>query len=183
MVNHKAASKSHHLCVLNSLTDAVIVLDRTRVTDKDVLLKDLMNCRITIQGCASTVRFESITNCTLVCGPVRSSVFVSKCHNCTVAVACQQLRVHESSDLSCYVHLTSGGIIEDTKNISFAPYQVSYPGLDADFVEAGLSRDPNENWQKIEDFDFVVSKRRSPNWTVIPETDRISFNLDSNSTT
>lgn len=150
-------------------------LDRISVKGKDIILSSLKDCQIIIDGCASTLNCENLSGCTVISGPIKTSVFLTNCQNCTLAVACQQLRIHDSGDLRCYVHLTSGGIIERCKNILVAPYTVSYPNMDEDFLEAGLSKNPNDNWEKIEDFDYLVSKKRSPNWNIIPETERLTF--------
>ncbi|OQV13122.1 putative Tubulin-specific chaperone C [Hypsibius exemplaris] len=149
--------------------------ERSVLRGKDVVLSSLVDCKIFLEGTASTLNLKNLKGCLVIAGPIRTSVFMTGCRDCTVAVACQQLRIHDSENLRCYVHLTSGGIVEDTKNCAFAPYTVSYPGLDCDFVEANLRAETNDNWQHIEDFNYVVSNKRSPNWTVIPEEERKAF--------
>lgn len=69
----------------------------------------------------------------VLCGPVSSSVFIEECCNCIFVVACQQLRVHSSSSSSFYVHVTSRAIIEDCRQVTFAPYKWSYPNIDAHY--------------------------------------------------
>ena len=160
---------------LDSCSNMERKFDRNALKNKDVLFSSLHHCKIFLEGSAATLNLKNLTNCTVVCGPISSAVFISDCKDCRIAVACQQLRIHNSDGLRCYVHLTSGGILENTTRCAFAPYNVVYPGLDCDFVEANLRRDANDNWQRIEDFDYVVSHKRSPNWTIIPEDERESF--------
>ena len=69
----------------------------------------------------------------VLCGPVSSSVFVEDCKDCVFVVACQQLRVHSTTNSQFYLHVTSRAIIEDCQKVSFAPYSWNYPDLEQHF--------------------------------------------------
>ena len=69
----------------------------------------------------------------ILCGPVSSSVFIEDCKDCTFVVACQQLRVHGTVQSLFYLHVTSRAIIEDCRQVSFAPYNLTYPELEQHF--------------------------------------------------
>ncbi|GAU91752.1 hypothetical protein RvY_03948 [Ramazzottius varieornatus] len=155
--------------------DEVTRLDRVALKDKDVLLSKLHSCRIFLEGPCSTLQLKDLTNCTVISGPVRTSVFVTACSQCTFSVACQQVRIHESHHLKVYQQ-SSGCIIEDTTDCQFGPYNVTYPRIEEDFKEAGLSREENERWKKVEDFNYIVANKPSPNWKIIPEDEREQFN-------
>ena len=43
------------------------------------------------------------------------SIFIEKCTNCVLVLACQQLRIHEAVDCTFFIHVTSKAIIEDSK--------------------------------------------------------------------
>ena len=87
-------------------------------------------------------------------------------------VACQQLRTHETTESDFYLHVTSKGIIEDCHLTRFAPYKFSYEGSVTDVLESGLSSDVN-NWDDIDDFNWLSSDQPSPNWSLIPEEERV----------
>ena len=72
-------------------------------------------------------------HCSILCGPVSSSVFIEDCKDCTFVVACQQLRVHGTVQSLFYLHVTSRAIIEDCQQVSFAPYNLTYPELEQHF--------------------------------------------------
>ena len=70
-------------------------------------------------------------------GPVSGSIFVENCADCSFVVACQQLRVHSTSSSHFYLHVTSRAVIEDSRQLAFAPYSRTYPELLADY-EVGI---------------------------------------------
>jgi Tubulin binding cofactor C len=63
------------------------------------------------------LRLRGLSHCTVYCGPVRGSVYVEDCSDCTVVVACRQLRIHTTYRTDMYVHTLSGPIIEDCNAI------------------------------------------------------------------
>ena len=87
-------------------------------------------------------------------------------------VACQQLRTHETLNSDFYLHVTSKGIVEDCHRVRFAPYKFCYDNTDLDFMESGLSLDVN-NWDKIDDFNWLSLDQASPNWSLLPENERL----------
>ncbi|KAF6715223.1 Tubulin-specific chaperone C [Oryzias melastigma] len=118
-----------------------------------------------------TLHLKHISSCEILCGPVSTSVFVDHCSNSTLAFACQQLRTHNTTDTQVYLHVTSRAIIEDCRGLGFAPFSWSYPTMDQDFTVSGLDRNRN-NWNQVDDFNWLAAGTHSPNWTVIPEEDR-----------
>ena len=63
------------------------------------------------------------------------------------------------------------GIVEDCQSVGFAPYNLSYPKLNEDFSNSGLNQNVN-NWNKIDDFNWLSKEKPSPNWHVLPESQR-----------
>lgn len=141
------------------------------ILKQDVLLTHLTNCKVRLFGSPSTLHLKHIDSCEILCGPVSSSVFIDHCKNSTLAFPCQQLRTHNTTDTQVYVHVTSRAIIEDCRGVSFAPFSWSYPTLEEDFAVSGLDQSLN-NWSEVDDFNWLAAGTPSPNWTVIPETDR-----------
>ncbi|KPP64199.1 tubulin-specific chaperone C-like [Scleropages formosus] len=62
-------------------------------------------------------------------------------------------------------------IVEDCSGVSFAPFSWSYEGMDAHFEASGLDRGKN-NWDKVDDFNWLAADTPSPNWSIIPEAER-----------
>lgn len=148
-----------------------IDLGNSDVDCKDVNLADLENCTVVIKGHPSTLHMTNIVNTTILSGPVSTSVFIEGCKNSTLALSCQQLRTHSTTDANIYLHVTSKAIVEDCKDVKFAPYDWTYEGQDEDFKAAGLDRNVN-HWNEVGDFNWLAADKASPNWQILPEDQR-----------
>jgi len=153
---------------INGKTNEVIEVDDNNVIGQDVMLSQLSNCTIIIKSNPITLHATHLSNCILKCGPVQTSVYLDHCNNCTLSLACQQLRAHNSSKSKIYLHVTSKGIIEDCSDIQVAPYNVKYDGLISQFENIGLDVYTN-NWNQLDDFNWLASDQPSPNWSILCE--------------
>ncbi|XP_050172700.1 tubulin-specific chaperone C [Myiozetetes cayanensis] len=161
------------LCGFSGAEDAELELGPAELRQRDVLLSELRGCRVRLRGNPNTLRVRDCRGCTVLCGPVSTSVMVDGCRDCLLALACQQLRTHRTRDCRFYVQVTSRAVIEGCSEVSFAPYYWSYPGIEGDFESSGLDRDSN-NWNLVDDFDWLATDKPSPNWSLIPEQERIT---------
>jgi len=159
-------------CGFTKRDNELLKLSSTDVEKKDVVLSSLTGCRVIIQGSPSTVHITSVRDCTVLCGPTSGSVFVDDCEKSIIVVACHQLRVHRTSSTSFYLHVTSRAIIEDCSLVQFAPYNWTYAHLDEDFDSAGLDHSRN-NWNAVDDFNWLAADKQSPNWSVMDKDARI----------
>lgn len=156
--------------MLQGKIDDSLTLDAENVNKNDVLLTDLTRCTVRIYGAPSTLHMVNLRQCTILVGPVSSSVFAQDCKDCNFAFACQQLRLHSSTDCSIYLHVTSRAIIEDCSQIRVAPYNWSYEDQMSHFNLAGLDPKIN-NWNCVDDFNWLSSEKNSPNWSILePES-------------
>ncbi|XP_018432320.1 PREDICTED: tubulin-specific chaperone C [Nanorana parkeri] len=160
-------------CGFQGLTGQVLFMDAQQIRQKDVQLSQLRDCTITMTGSPATLHLRELNGCRLLCGPISTSVFVDNCHNCLFSFPCQQLRTHSTRDSRFYLHVTSRAIIEDCMNLTFAPFTWSYPDILADYELAGLDRGRN-NWDQVDDFNWLAMGEESPNWSVIPEEERVT---------
>ncbi|TNM96494.1 hypothetical protein fugu_016155 [Takifugu bimaculatus] len=158
-------------CGFSNMDGMLLTKTAEEIQKRDVLLSHLTDCRVRLFGSPSTLHLKHIRGCEVLCGPVSSSVFVDQCSNSTLAFPCQQLRTHNTTDTRVYLHVTSRAIVEDCSGVAFAPFSWSYPSLDEDFTVSGLDRSRN-NWNQVDDFNWLAAGTPSPNWTVIPEADR-----------
>ncbi|NXF08135.1 TBCC protein, partial [Smithornis capensis] len=160
-------------CGFSGAQDEELELGPAELLQRDVLLSELRGCRVRLRGNANTLRVRDCHGCTVLCGPVSTSVLVDGCSGCLLALACQQLRTHRTRGCRFFVQVTSRAVIEGCTGVSFAPYSWSYPGIEADFESSGLDRGSN-NWNLVDDFDWLATDKPSPNWRVIPEQERIT---------
>ncbi|XP_051273419.1 LOW QUALITY PROTEIN: tubulin-specific chaperone C-like [Dicentrarchus labrax] len=167
-VDGAAASEQ---CSFSNMDNVHLIKTAEEIQKRDVLLSHLTNCKVRLLGSPSTLHLKHIDTCEILCGPVTSSVFIDHCRNSTLAIPCQQLRTHNTTDTQVYLHVTSRAIIEDCQGVSFAPFTWSYPTLEEDFILSGLDKNRN-NWSQVDDFNWLAAGKPSPNWTVIPEEDR-----------
>lgn len=103
------------------------------------------------------------------------TVHVTNCHNLKLVLKeSQQLRLHDSTDLTCHVNATIGAILEGCTRIVFAiPPAVST-------TSSTLSSEQNETQVLLldaKDFDWLRTGVPSPNFKVI-EQDTPSPPLD-----
>ncbi|XP_052467766.1 tubulin-specific chaperone C-like [Carassius gibelio] len=166
------AAVSVNQCGFSNVDSQVLIKQAEEIQQRDVLLSHLTNCKVRLYGCPSTVHIKNVRGCEILSGPVSSSVFVDQCTDSTLVFPCQQLRTHNTTATRIYLHVTSRAIIEDCHGVQFAPFAWSYPGIEDHFKVAGV--DPNRNnWREVDDFNWLAAGTPSPNWTVIPETERI----------
>ncbi|KAK1793740.1 hypothetical protein P4O66_001474 [Electrophorus voltai] len=160
-------------CGFSNVDSQVLIKRSEEIQQRDVLLSHLADCKVILYGSPNTLHIKNVRDCQILCGPVSSSVFVDECTGCTLVFACQQLRTHNTTATQVYLHVTSRAIIEDCHGVSFAPFNWTYQGMDNDFRVSGLDPKRN-NWSQVDDFNWLASGTPSPNWTVIPESERIS---------
>lgn len=153
-------------------TNESLKLDREAMSKQDLELINLENCTIHLLGNPSTTHISNASGCTILSGPISTSVFVENCKECVFVIACQQLRIHATTNCKFYIHVTSKAIIEDSSNVEFAPYNLKYKGITKDFESSGLKVSVN-NWNLIDDFNWLAIDVVSPNWKVIGEDDRV----------
>ncbi|XP_062859788.1 tubulin-specific chaperone C [Trichomycterus rosablanca] len=160
-------------CGFSNIDNQVLIKRSEEIQQRDVLLSHLTNCKVRLFGSPNTLHIKNVQNCQILSGPVSSSVFIDECKDSTLVLACQQLRTHNTTDTQIYLHVTSRAIIEDCTRVGFAPFNWVYDELDADFKVSGL--DPlRNNWTQVDDFNWLAAGTPSPNWTVIPESERAS---------
>lgn len=151
----------------------VLALENDELFQRDVALSNLKNCTVALKGVMGTLHMTDLENCIVLCGPVTSSVFIEKCNNSKIVTACQQLRMHTSVRCDIYLHVTSKGIVEDCSEIRTAPYNLYYDDLEKHFNMSSLDKKVN-NWDNLDDFNWLAPDIPSPNWSVLDVKQRVS---------
>lgn len=160
-------------CKFVGASGEMLKKENEEINSKDVALADLTDCTVLLYGAPSAVHISKLSNCKIFCGPVPGSIFIRDCINCTFVLACQQLRVHSTTDSEFYIHVTSKAIIEDCSTLKFAPYNWSYSNIDDHYFESGLTKERN-NWDQVDDFNWLAADVHSPNWSIIEKSERIT---------
>ena len=155
------------------IENSEIIKGREEISGKDILISGIKNTHIKLEGSPGFVSITNVLSCNIFIGPVRGSVLVEQCHNCNLQLACQQLRIHRTSESSFYVYVTSRSIVEECSKVGFAPFNWSYSEIKNDFKSTKLD-ELNNNWNDVVDFDWLVADKPSPNWFIIPQNQRTS---------
>lgn len=157
-------------CGFQNCSNENLKLTADQTFMKDIALDVLSNCNVFIYGTPSTVRVSSLSNCR-VFACASTSIFVENCKNTIFICASQQLRIHDTVATDFYIYVTSSAIIENCKQLRFAPLTLSSEQLQKSFEMANFDVSHN-NWKNINDFDWLSSYESSPNWCEIPEEER-----------
>ena len=151
----------------------VLTKKANEVNQKDVALVRLEDCTIKLYGSPLALHVNHLKGCKVFTGPVSGSIFIDNCVDCVFVVGCQQLRIHNTTKTQFYIHVTSKAIIEDCNTVKFAPYNWTYSDLEDHYKISGLDKLVN-NWDDVDDFNWLASDAHSPNWSVLPQAERVS---------
>lgn len=165
-------AKAKAKATISELKGMSIVLDSDQVNSKDLWLDELDNCTVYIVGIPSTIHMTKLRDCKIIGGPVLTSIFLEHCQNCSFVLGCQQVRIHKSHDCQFYLHVRSRAIIEDCSGCRFAPYNREYDRKSEEFAAANLDLEVN-NWDQIDDFNWLSTEEPSPNWSILPQHERL----------
>lgn len=157
-------------CGFKNRSDENLKLNEDQTFSKDIALDALINCNVLICGTPSTVRVSSLSSCKIF-ACASTSIFVENCKNTIFVCASQQLRIHDTIASEFYIYVTSSAIIENCKQLRFAPLTLNSAPIIKSFEMAGF-KESNNNWKVVNDFDWLSSYEPSPNWCEIPVEER-----------
>ncbi|KAF9920993.1 hypothetical protein FBU30_009030 [Linnemannia zychae] len=148
-----------------------VAMSATAEKPKDVALTNLTDCTVNLVHTLplGAIHIKNLKRCVLVIPPVSGSILLHDCEGCTLVGACHQSRMHTSTNMDIYLHVTSEPIIEDCTDMRFAPYPYQEV-LPSDqlmnlFVTAGLSPEKNL-FDHVKDFNWL-RQQQSPNWRLL----------------
>lgn len=167
----KVISVTINECNFSDKVGETLIKTQSEIGNKDVALARLSDCVIKLYGSPSALHIDQLKNCTILCGPVSGSIFMDHCTDCVLVMACQQLRVHHTTQCKFYLHVTSRGIIEDSNHLSYAPYNLVYGDIEEHYRSSGLDKTKN-SWDDIDDFNWLANDVHSPNWSIMPVGER-----------
>jgi len=170
---------SIHTCTIKDTENETITKYEDEVNGADIGIANLKNCVVKLYGHPSVLHLSNIEDSVILCGPMSGSAFISKCKNCKLNLTAHQIRIHESYNTDFYINVASRAIIEYCKDVRFAPYAWLYLAVEKHFKASGFSfLDKNlpQSWRNIDDFNWLVTTQKSPNWSFIDEGDRSEWN-------
>eukprot|EP00483_Globobulimina_turgida_P012360 UN12383 len=112
-----------------------------------------MNCTISICDYIGALRMNNIKHCTIITGPISSSLHVEYIENSTINAIMRQCRIHYCKDTKFYIHVNSEPVIEHSDNVQFAPYNVKYKELNQHWKMAKVDKSINQ-WDKVKEFNW-----------------------------
>ncbi|XP_010437118.1 PREDICTED: tubulin-folding cofactor C [Camelina sativa] len=135
-------------------------------------LSDLDSCQVQLTGTVNALFLHRLKNCNVYTGPVVGSILIDDVQDCVLVLASHQIRIHSARKSDFYLRVRSRPIIEDSNGVRFAPYCLDYQGIEEDLKTAGLDEE-TKNWSNVDDFRWLRAVQ-SPNWSVLPEEERVS---------
>ena len=158
-------------CNFADKSNETLVKKAEEATNQDVALARLTNCTVKLYGSPGAIHISNLKNCKVFSGPVSGSIFIDQCTDCVFVMPCQQMRIHSTTSTDFYIHVTSKAIIEDCQKVRFASYNWRYPAIDDHYKTSCLDKSRN-NWNDVDDFNWLASDAPSPNWSSLPEQDQ-----------
>ncbi|KAK0649399.1 tubulin binding cofactor C-domain-containing protein [Cercophora newfieldiana] len=114
---------------------------------------------------------KDISSSLIVAGHVDGSVHITGVRDSILVLVARQVRIHECENVDLYLHCLSHPIIEDCKGMRFAPAPACY------LAESDKAEE--NQWQKVDDFKWLKADH-SPNWSVLPEDERLGIDVWKN---
>ena len=117
----------------------------------DFMLRDLHGCTVYLFDWTAQIQLDKCTDTTFYIGPIKGSIFMRDCKDCTITVACSQFRCRDVYNTTVNLFVGNNPCIESSENVFFAPYNLAYPLLNQHCASAGL-RVAENHWDLIHDF-------------------------------
>lgn len=129
--------------IIQNKVDEFITITREQVYEtkdydnvnimKQILIVNCKGTKISAQLLIGSIRIEHCEDCIIFLGPCCTSSYLEGLKNCTIVCASHQLRIHTCDSCKLFVRANSHPIIEDCKNMGFAPFDLTYNGIDEEF--------------------------------------------------
>lgn len=164
-------SRSHSFLTWASLKN------RPSTSASDLSIADVDHCVVTLlpSDAAKTggaksfgitaLHVRNVRDSVLILPQIEGSALLHDVIRSVIVLGCHQYRMHTSSSVDVYLHVSSDPIIEHCSAIRFAGYPSSFRGT----VDAL----PESKHQSVKDFSHIRASP-SPNWSFLPEEQAIT---------
>ena len=99
-------------------------------------IADLENCTVYLIDHLAEITIDRCKNTKFYIGPVKSSLFIRDCEDCSVTISCSQFRCRDLKNSTLNLFTPNEPIIESSSGLTFAPYNMKY-GLLKEHAVAG----------------------------------------------
>ncbi len=97
------------------------------------------NCEVRLLDHTTQIQIDNCQNCRILVGPVMGSVFFRDCQDCTLLVACQQLRTRDCKNCGLFLLIPGHPIVETSARLRFGPLpKETYAEMEGQMAESGL---------------------------------------------
>ncbi|KAL9689462.1 hypothetical protein QQ045_009848 [Rhodiola kirilowii] len=134
-----------------SKSNEVLVKNFKGLEVGEFTISDLDSCEVRLIGRVRAIYVHRLRNCKVYAGPMLWSNLIEDVEDTVFVLASHQIRIHFAK--------------------RFAPYCLQYEGIDGDLKESGLEEE-TDNWSNVDDFKWLRAVQ-SPNWSVLPEKERV----------
>ncbi|CUV05643.1 unnamed protein product [Cryptosporidium hominis] len=86
---------------------------------RELKLDSIYNSKLKLLLGLYKLEINNIEDSSIYFGPVSTSVSIKNCKNCLIAVACRQIRIHDSHGLKIRLSCCTQPLIENCYNITF----------------------------------------------------------------
>ncbi|KAL8272924.1 hypothetical protein Esti_003155 [Eimeria stiedai] len=162
-----AASPPSNVLNISGLTNAVLLVGPGAAQGREIWLRGLDGCTVYVVDRVPCARLHGIKNSAVMLLRVSSAAWIQSCTKCLFSVDAQQLRVHDSLDVTFFLTTASSPIIERTSGAVFAA-PVCFLKREKQDAQ-GEQLVPSDSWRDVKDFDWIrrQASRQSPNWRLL----------------
>ncbi|XP_003373494.1 tubulin binding cofactor C family protein [Trichinella spiralis] len=133
------------------------------------------NCTIAVCCLSPAADLYLVRDSIIIMYPVRTSVMIESCINCTIACAAQQIRVKDCINCRLFLYTTGTTLLEECNAIEVGPYNVNFPNKEEIFKEGGFG-DTENKWKEVEDLKMV--NNGIPAFTIMNENELEEFQIE-----
>jgi hypothetical protein len=102
-------------------------------------VSDRFSDTVYMLGVHPNVHLHDMAQCRVFVGPCEGSVRIDNCEDCIITVACRHFRASGCVRCTFFIHCTMIPAIDNCHDMVFAPFNGSYPQLEVDMHDAGLT--------------------------------------------
>ncbi len=148
-IYEQKASRIEYISYLNK---CVTVKDTETI--KEGVVVRIMNCEdsyIFINQKVDCLEINGCINCTVFCAAVSRVCSLMKCENVNLTVAAGLVQIGNCVDstVNSYSHLGPPVVFGDTRSLTLAPHNASYPAMKDLMHKAGLNTMVNDFAQRV----------------------------------
>ncbi|KAH7647351.1 hypothetical protein FG379_003018 [Cryptosporidium bovis] len=144
---------------------------RSGELSNELKIENVHESTLKILSGVDKVEISDVSSCTILVGPVTTSIFINKCKNCIICVTCRQIRLHNSEGVQVWLSCCTPPLMENCKHITFDLREKTNSNYYREY-ENHLKKKNVNNCEFLSLERFTVSDfswlrlQSSPNWSI-----------------